>query len=37
MIDGRYTLRMVALSSRTHRKTIDRAIRVLMQQVESLR
>jgi hypothetical protein len=30
-------LRMVALSSRTHRKTIDRAIRVLMQQVESLR
>ena len=37
MIDGRYTLRMVALSSRTHRKTIDRAIRVLMQQVESVR
>ncbi len=29
MIDGRFTLRMVALSFRTHRKTIDLALRVL--------
>ncbi|MEO7520748.1 MAG: aminotransferase class V-fold PLP-dependent enzyme [Gemmatimonas sp.] len=36
-IDGRYTLRMVALSSRTHKKTIDRALRVLRKQVEALR
>ena len=36
MIDGRYTLRMVALSARTHRKTIDRAIAVLREQVAAL-
>jgi aromatic-L-amino-acid/L-tryptophan decarboxylase len=37
MIDGRYTLRLVALSSRTHKRTIDRALSVLKEQVESLR
>lgn len=29
MLDGRFTLRMVALSFRTHRKTIDLAIEIL--------
>lgn len=29
MIDGRFTLRMVALSFRTHRKTIDLALQIL--------
>lgn len=29
MIDGRFTLRLVALAFRTHRKTIDLALRVL--------
>jgi len=36
MIDGRFTLRLVALSSRTHRKTIDRAVAVLREQVAAL-
>ncbi len=36
MIDGRFTLRLVALSFRTHRKTIDLALRVLREQVEAL-
>ena len=37
MIDGRFTLRLVALSFRTHRKTIDLALRVLREQVEALK
>ncbi|MGH7720206.1 MAG: pyridoxal phosphate-dependent decarboxylase family protein [Gemmatimonadaceae bacterium] len=33
MLDGRFTLRMVALHFRTHRRTIDLAVRVLREQV----
>jgi aromatic-L-amino-acid decarboxylase len=33
MIDGRFTLRMVALSFRTHRKTIDLTLQILREQV----
>jgi aromatic-L-amino-acid/L-tryptophan decarboxylase len=33
MLDGRFTLRMVALSFRTHRRTMDLALRVLREQV----
>lgn len=33
MLDGRFTLRMVALSFRTHRRTIDLAIRILREQI----
>jgi len=29
MLDGRYTIRMAALGFRTHRRTIDLALRVL--------
>jgi glutamate/tyrosine decarboxylase-like PLP-dependent enzyme len=36
MIDDRFTLRLVALSSRTHRKTIDRAVAVLREQTALL-
>ncbi len=36
MIDGRYTLRMVALSFRTHKRTIDLAIQLLTEQKELL-
>jgi glutamate/tyrosine decarboxylase-like PLP-dependent enzyme len=36
MIDGRYTLRMVALSFRTHLRTIDLALQVLREQVAAL-
>jgi hypothetical protein len=32
MIEGRFTLRMVALSFRTHRRTMDLAVRVLREQ-----
>ena len=32
MLDGRFTLRMVALSFRTHRRTMDLAVRVLREQ-----
>lgn len=35
-LDGRFTLRMAALSFRTHRRTIDLAIRVLREQVAAL-
>ena len=34
-LDGRFTLRMAALSFRTHRKTIDLALRILREQVEA--
>ena len=37
MLDGRFTLRLVALSFRTHRRTIDLALRVLDEQVRALR
>ena len=33
LLDGRFTLRMAALSFRTHRKTIDLALRILGEQV----
>jgi glutamate/tyrosine decarboxylase-like PLP-dependent enzyme len=36
MLGGVFTLRMVALQFRTHRRTIDLAIRVLREQVEAL-
>jgi glutamate/tyrosine decarboxylase-like PLP-dependent enzyme len=32
MLEGRFTLRMVALSFRTHRRTMDLAVRVLREQ-----
>jgi glutamate/tyrosine decarboxylase-like PLP-dependent enzyme len=32
MLDGRFTLRMASLSFRTHRRTIDLAVRVLREQ-----
>ncbi len=35
-LDDRFTLRMVALSFRTHRRTIDLALRVLSEQVAAL-
>ena len=35
MLDGRFTLRLAVLAFRTHRRTIDLAIRVLRDQVES--
>ncbi len=36
LLDGRFTLRMVALAFRTHRKTIDLALRLLGEQVAAL-
>jgi len=36
LLDGRFTLRMVALSFRTHRRTIDLALRILREQVAAL-
>jgi aromatic-L-amino-acid/L-tryptophan decarboxylase len=36
LLDGRFTLRMAALAFRTHRRTIDLALRVLRQQVAAL-
>lgn len=36
MLDGRFTLRMVALSFRTHRRTMDLALRVLREQVAAI-
>jgi glutamate/tyrosine decarboxylase-like PLP-dependent enzyme len=36
MLDGNYTLRLVALSFRTHRRTIDLALRILEQSVARL-
>jgi len=37
MLDGRFTLRMAVLGFRTHRRTIDLALRVLRDQVRALR
>jgi glutamate/tyrosine decarboxylase-like PLP-dependent enzyme len=37
MIDGKFTLRMIALSFRTHKRTIDLALRVLKEQRDALR
>jgi glutamate/tyrosine decarboxylase-like PLP-dependent enzyme len=36
LIDGRFTLRMAALSFRTHRKTIDLALQILREQVRAV-
>lgn len=36
LLDGRFTLRMAAVSFRTHRRTIDLAVRVLKEQVAAL-
>ena len=36
LLDGRFTLRMAALAFRTHRRTIDLAIRVLREQVAAV-
>ncbi len=36
MLDGRFTLRMAAVSFRTHRRTIDLAVRVLREQAAAL-
>jgi len=36
LLDGRFVLRLVALGFRTHRRTIDLAIRVLLEQLESM-
>ena len=36
LLDGRFTLRMAALAFRTHRRTIDLALRVLGEQVAAL-
>lgn len=36
MLDGKYTLRMAAVTHRTHRKTIDLALTVLREQVAAL-
>jgi glutamate/tyrosine decarboxylase-like PLP-dependent enzyme len=36
MLDGRFTLRLVALQFRTHRRTVDLALRILGEQVEAL-
>lgn len=36
LLDGRFTLRFVALAFRTHRRTVDLALRVLAEQVQAL-
>ncbi len=36
MLDGKFTLRMVALSFRTHRREVDLAIRVLREQLAAI-
>jgi aromatic-L-amino-acid/L-tryptophan decarboxylase len=36
MLDGRFMIRMVALSFRTHRRTIELALRILREQVAAL-
>jgi len=36
MLDGRFTLRLVALSFRTHRRAIDLALCVLAEQAAAL-
>jgi aromatic-L-amino-acid/L-tryptophan decarboxylase len=36
MLDGRFTLRMAALAFRTHRRTVDLALRILGEQVTAL-
>ncbi|PYQ62234.1 MAG: amino acid decarboxylase [Acidobacteria bacterium] len=36
LLDGRFTLRMAALAFRTHRRTIDLALRLLREQVANL-
>jgi hypothetical protein len=36
MLDGRFTLRLAVLAFRTHRRTIDLALRVLREQAAAL-
>jgi len=36
MLEGRYTIRLAAVSFRTHRRTIDLALKVLRERVEAL-
>jgi len=36
MLDGRFTLRLAVLAFRTHRRTIDLALRVLREQVAAI-
>jgi glutamate/tyrosine decarboxylase-like PLP-dependent enzyme len=36
MLDGRFTLRLAAVTHRTHRRTIDLALKVLKEQVQAL-
>jgi hypothetical protein len=36
MLDGRFTLRLAVLSFRTHRRTVDLALRVLREQVAAV-
>jgi len=36
LLDGRFTLRMAALAFRTHRRTMDLALRVLREQVAAV-
>lgn len=36
MLDGRFVLRLVALGFRTHKRTIDLAIRILLEQLEAM-
>ncbi len=36
MLDGRFTLRLAVLAFRTHRRTIDLAVRVLREQVKAI-
>jgi hypothetical protein len=36
MLDGRFTLRLAALAFRTHRRTIDLAVRVLREQAAAV-
>ena len=36
MLDGNYILRLVALAFRTHKRTIDLALRILKEKVEQL-
>jgi hypothetical protein len=36
MLDGAFTLRLAAVTHRTHRRTIDLALKVLKEQVQAL-
>jgi hypothetical protein len=36
MVDGRFTLRLAVLAFRTHRRTIDLALRILREQAAAV-